>query len=103
MAMKIRKGDQVIVISGKDKGKKGEVIKAMPAEHKVVVQGVHLVKKHMKPSQQQAGGIVSKEAPVDVSNVALVDPKTGKATRVGIKITKEGVKQRVSKRSGDVI
>jgi len=102
MAMKIKKGDQVIVITGRDKGKTGEVIKSMPKENKVVVQGINLVKRHTKPTQESAGGIVSKEAPIHVSNVALIDPKDGKATRVGFKV-EDGKKVRVSKRSGEVI
>lgn len=103
MAMKIKKGDQVIVITGRDKGKTGEVIKAMPKDSKVVVQGINLVKRHTKPTQESAGGIVSKEHPIHVSNVALIDPKTGKATRIGIKIDKDGQKSRVAKKSGEVI
>lgn len=103
MAMKIKKGDQVIVITGRDKGKTGEVIKAMPKDSKVVVQGINMVKRHTKPSQESAGGIVSKEHPIHVSNVALIDPKTGKATRVGIKMDKDGQKIRVAKKSGEVI
>ena len=83
--MKIKKGDQVVILSGDDKGKNGEVVKAMPKEGKVVVQGVNLVKRHTKPSQTTPGGIVTKEAPINVSNVALVDPKSGKATKVGYK------------------
>ncbi len=102
MAMKIKKGDQVIVITGRDKGKTGEVIKAMPKENKVVVQGINLVKRHTKPTQESAGGIISKETPIHVSNVALIDPKSGKATRVGIKIENDQ-KVRVAKRSGEVI
>lgn len=102
MAMKIKKGDQVIVITGRDKGKTGEVIKAMPKENKVIVQGINLVKRHTKPTQESAGGIISKEAPIHVSNVALIDPKSGKATRVGFKI-ENGQKVRVAKRSGEVI
>ena len=100
--MKIKKGDQVIVITGRDKGKTGEVIKAMPKENKVIVQGINLVKRHTKPTQESAGGIISKEAPIHVSNVALIDPKSGKATRVGFKI-ENGQKVRVAKRSGEVI
>lgn len=103
MAMKIKKGDQVIVITGRDKGKTGEVIKAMPKDSKVVVQGINLVKRHTKPTQESAGGIVSKEHPIHVSNVALIDPKTGKATRVGIKVDENGQKSRVAKKSGEVI
>ncbi|MCQ2913862.1 MAG: 50S ribosomal protein L24 [Alphaproteobacteria bacterium] len=100
--MKIKKGDQVIVTTGKDKGKKGEVLAAMPKENKVVVQGVNMAKRHTRPSQASAGGIISKEAAIDVSNVALVDPETGKATRVGLKVV-DGQKVRVAKKSGKVI
>ena len=103
MSMKIKKGDKVIVITGKDKGKTGEVMKAMPKDSKVVVSGVNLSKRHQKPSQENAGGIVSKEMPIHVSNVALVDPKSGKATRVAIRVEEGGRKVRVAKRSGDVI
>lgn len=100
--MKIKKGDQVIVLSGEDKGKTGEVVKSMPKESKVVVQGINLVKRHQKPSQTTPGGIVTKEAPINVSNVALVDPKTGKATKVGYKDV-DGKKVRVARKSGEVI
>ena len=103
MSMKIKKGDKVIVITGKDKGKTGEVTKAMPKENKVIVSGINLVKRHQKPSQENAGGIVSKEMPIHVSNVALVDPKSGKATRVAMRVEEGGRKVRVAKRSGDVI
>ena len=103
MSMKIKKGDQVIVITGRDKGKTGEVIQAMPKDSKVVVRGINLVKRHTKPTQENAGGIVSKEQPIHVSNVALIDPKSGKATRVGIKVEKDGQKVRVAKKSGEVI
>ncbi len=102
MAMKIKKGDQVIVITGRDKGKTGEVIKAMPKDNKVVVQGINMVKRHTRPTQESAGGIISKESPIHVSNVALIDPKSGKATRVGFKV-ENGQKVRVAKRSGEVI
>lgn len=100
--MKIKKGDQVVVLSGDDKGKSGEVVKAMPKEGKVVVSGVNLVKRHTKPSQTTPGGIVTKEAPIHVSNVALVDAKSGKATKVGYK-TVDGKKVRVARKSGEVI
>lgn len=103
MTMKIKKGDQVIVITGRDKGKTGEVTKAMPKDNKVLVSGINLVKRHTKPSQENAGGIISKEKPIHVSNVALIDPKSGKATRVGIKVEKDGSKVRVAKKSGEVI
>lgn len=102
MSMKIKKGDKVIVITGKDKGKTGEVTKAMPKESKVVVSGVNVSKRHQKPSQENAGGIVNKEMPIHVSNVAIVDPKTGKATKVAKKVI-EGRKVRVAKRSGETI
>ena len=100
--MKIKKGDQVIVTTGRDKGKQGEVLRAMPKTNKVVVQGVNMVKRHTHPSQTNAGGIISKEAPIDVSNVALIDPETGKPTRVGFKVV-DGEKVRVAKKSGKVI
>jgi large subunit ribosomal protein L24 len=100
--MKIKKGDKVIVLSGDDKGKTGEVLRAMPKEGKVVVQGINLVKRHTKPSQTNAGGIISKEAPINVSNVAIVDPKSGKATKVGYKEEK-GKKVRFARKSGEVI
>ncbi len=100
--MKIKKGDQVIVLSGEDKGKTGEVVKALPKESKVVVQGINLVKRHTKPSQTTPGGIVTKEAPINVSNVAIVDPKTGKASKVGYKEV-DGKKVRVARKSGEVI
>ncbi len=100
--LKIKKGDQVIVLSGDDKGKTGEVVKSMPKEGKVVVQGVNLVKRHTKPSQTTPGGIVTKEAPINVSNVAVVDPKSGKATKIGYKEV-NGNKVRVARKSGEVI
>ena len=100
LKLKIKKGDQVIVLSGDDKGKTGEVVRAMPKEGKVVVQGINLVKRHTKPSQASAGGIITKEAPIHVSNVALV--KDGKPTKVGYK-TVDGKKVRVARKSGDVI
>lgn len=99
--MKIKKGDQVEVLSGKDKGKRGEVIKAMPAEGKVVVRGVAMVKKAQRPTQQgQQGGIVEREAAIDVSNVAIVDPQTDKPTRVGYRLNEDGKKVRFAKKSG---
>ncbi len=100
LKMKIKKGDQVIVLSGEDKGKTGEVVKAMPKEGKVVVQGINLVKRHTKPSQTTPGGIVTKEAPIHVSNVAIV--VDGKATKIGY-TEKDGNKVRVARKSGKVI
>jgi len=99
--MKIKKGDKVIVIAGDDKGKTGEVLKAMPKEGKVVVQGVNLVKRHTKPSQNSAGGIITKEAAIQVSNVAIVTAD-GKASKVGFK-TVDGLKKRVARKTGEVI
>ena len=101
--MKIRKGDQVIVTAGKDKGKTGTVLRAMPQDRKVLVAGINTVKKHTKPSRDSDGGILVKEMPIHVSNVAHVDPKSGKATKVGIKILKDGAKARVAKKSGEMI
>ena len=99
--MKIKKGDKVVVLSGDDKGKTGEVIKAMPKEGKVVVQGVNLIKRHTKPSQTSAGGIVTKEAAIQISNVAIVTAD-GKASKVGYK-TVDGLKKRVARKTGEVI
>ena len=103
MAAKIKKGDKVVVLAGRDKGRKGEVTVVMPKEGKAVVSGVNLVKRHQKQSQTQQGGIVSKEAAIHLSNIAIVDPKDGKATRVGFKILDDGRKVRVAKRSGELI
>lgn len=101
--MKIRKGDKVVVIAGKDKGKTGEVLKALPSKSRVVVQGVNMVKKHNRASQVSAGGIEEKELSIHISNVALADPKTGKPTRVGLKDLKSGKKVRVAKKSGETL
>lgn len=101
--MKIKKGDQVIVITGKDKGKKGEVLRAIPTESRVLVSGINVVKKHTKPSQFAAGGIEDKELSIHVSNVALVDPKKGTASRIGYKAGKDGQKMRVAKKSGETL
>ena len=99
--MKIKKGDKVIVIAGDDKGKTGEVLRAMPKLGKVVVQGVNMVKRHTKPSQTSAGGIVTKEAAIQVSNVAIITAD-GKASKVGYK-TVDGLKKRVARKTGEVI
>ena len=101
LKLKIKKGDKVVVLSGEDKGKTGEVVKAMPKEGKVVVQGINLVKRHTKPSQTTPGGIVTKEAPILVSNVAIV-ASDGKATKIGYQ-EKDGRKVRIARRSGEVI
>lgn len=101
--LKIKKGDQVIVLTGKDKGKKGEVLRVMPTESRVLVAGINVATKHVKPSQTSAGGIEKKEMTIHVSNVALADPKSGKPTRVGTQVGKDGKKVRVAKKSGEVI
>ena len=102
-AAKIKKGDRVVVLTGKDKGKKGEVVRSLPSADRVVVQGVNMVKRHTRPSQMSVGGIVEKEAAIHVSNVAHVDPKEGKPTRVGFKTLDDGRKVRFAKLSGEVI
>ncbi|MBN2752641.1 MAG: 50S ribosomal protein L24 [Rhodospirillaceae bacterium] len=102
-AAKIKKGDFVIVLAGKDKGKKGEVLRALPTADRVVVQGINVVKRHTRPTQMSAGGILEKEAPIHVSNVAHVDPKEGKPTRVGFKTLEDGRKVRFAKLSGEVV
>ncbi|MCH8491513.1 MAG: 50S ribosomal protein L24 [Oceanicaulis sp.] len=103
MAAKIKKGDKVVVLTGRDKGKTGQVEKVLPSENRVVVSGVNTVKRHTRPTQTNAGGIVEKDASIHVSNVALADPKSGEATRVGFKTGKDGKKVRVAKKSGEVI
>ncbi|MGE0252318.1 MAG: 50S ribosomal protein L24 [Dongiaceae bacterium] len=100
---KIKKDDEVIVRSGKDRGKKGKVLEVLRAEHKILVKGVNMVKRHTKPSAAGGGGIVEKELPLAISKVALIDPKSGKATRAGYKIAADGSKQRIAKKSGQVI
>ncbi|HEY6259171.1 MAG TPA: 50S ribosomal protein L24 [Xanthobacteraceae bacterium] len=100
MAAKIRKGDTVIVRTGRDKGRTGEVIEVRPAESRALVRGINLVKRHQKQTAGQEGGIITKEAPVHLSNLALADPKDGKPTRVGFSILADGRKVRVAKRSG---
>lgn len=102
MAAKIKKGDKVIVLTGRDKGKTGDVLNINPDDKRAVVQGVNLVKRHTRATQTEEGGIFTKEAPIHLSNIALVDPKENKATRVGF-VFKDGEKKRVAKRSGEVI
>ena len=103
MAAKIKKGDKVVILTGRDKGKSGEVVQVMPKETRALVSGVNLVKRHQRQTQTQEAGIISKEAPVHLSNLALADPKDGKPTRVGFKVLEDGRKVRFSKRSGDLI
>ena len=99
----IRKGDNVVVISGSDKGKKGSVLKVFPKESRALVQGVNMVKRHQRQTQTQRAGIVTKESRIQLSNIAHVDPKSGKATRIGIKTLGDGRKVRFAKKSGEVI
>lgn len=101
--LKIRKGDKVLVIAGKDKGKQGEVIRVMPAENRALVRGLNMARRHTRQTASQEGGIVAKELPIHVSNLALRDPKDGKPTRIGFKVLGDGKKVRVAKRSGEVI
>lgn len=102
--MHVKKGDTVIVIAGKDKGKKGRVLAAYPKKERVLVEGINLVKKHTRPSQTNPqGGIVTQEAPIHVSNVSLIDPKSGKPTRIGYKVLENGKKVRYAKKSGEVL
>ena len=99
--MKIKKGDRVVVLSGKDRGKEGEVVRAMPSDGKVIVSGVNTARKHQRPTRMtQQGGIIDKDMPIDVSNVAVVSPKDGKATRVGYRFDADGTKVRICKRTG---
>ena len=100
---RLRKGDDVVVISGRDKGKTGSILRVIRSEGRVIVDGINMVKRHTRPSQAQPGGIVNKEAPIHISNVALADPKDGSATRVGYKFLEDGRKVRVAKQSGEVI
>jgi large subunit ribosomal protein L24 len=101
--LKIKKGDHVVVVTGKDKGKKGEVLKVLPAENRAIVKGVSMVRRHQRQSASQEGGIITKEAPIHISNIALEDPKDGKPTRVGYKFLRDGRKVRFARRSGEVI
>ena len=96
---KIRKGDKVVILTGKDKGRSGEVLQVMPKEDRAVVRGVNMVKRHQKQTQNQEGGIISKESPIQLSNIAIAG-KDGKPTRVGFKIQADGTKVRIAKRSG---
>ncbi|TQV83727.1 50S ribosomal protein L24 [Denitrobaculum tricleocarpae] len=100
---KIKKGDKVTVITGRDKGKKGEVLRVVRDDDRVVVQGVNIVKRHTRPTASTPGGIVEQEAPLHISNVAHIDPKSDQPTRVGFRVEEGGRKVRVSKRSGEAI
>jgi large subunit ribosomal protein L24 len=101
--LRVKKGDEVIVVTGREKGKKGSVLKVMPKDRRLLVQGVNMVKRHTRPSQANPGGIIEKEGSLHVSNVAHVDPKTGEPTRVGYRYLDDGRKVRFAKRSGEII
>ena len=101
--LKIKKGDTVVVLTGRDKGKSGSVLRALPTENKVVVQGVNIAKRHQRQSATASGGIIEKEMPIHVSNVSHIDPKDNKPTRIGFKVLKDGTKTRIARRSGEVI
>jgi large subunit ribosomal protein L24 len=103
MAAKIKKGDKVVVLSGKDKGKTGEVLQVLPKDERAVVKGVNVMVKHQRQTQNQEGGLIRKEGTIHLSNIALADPSTGKATRVGFQTLDDGRKVRVAKRSGERI
>jgi large subunit ribosomal protein L24 len=100
MAAKIKKGDKVVVVSGRDKGRSGEVVRVMPREDRALVRGINVVKRHQKQTMKEEGGIVRKELPIHLSNIAVADPKDGKPTRVGFKTGNDGRKVRIAKRSG---
>jgi large subunit ribosomal protein L24 len=101
--LKIKKGDRVVVVTGRDKGKKGEVLRVIPAERRALVRGVNMVQRHQRQTQTAEGGIIAKEATIDISNIALIDPKSGGPTRVGYKILADGRKVRFARKSGEVI
>jgi len=103
MAAKLKKGDRVVVLAGRDKGKTGEIVKVIPTEGRALVRGVNQVKRHQRQTASQEAGIITKEAPLQISNLAYADPKDGKPTRVGFKVLEDGRKVRFAKRSGDLI
>jgi large subunit ribosomal protein L24 len=103
MAAKIKKGDRVVVLAGRDKGRSGEIVRVQPQEERAIVRGVNTVKRHQKQSAKVEGGIITKEAPIHLSNLAIADPKNGKPTRVGFKILADGRKVRFAKGSGELI
>jgi large subunit ribosomal protein L24 len=102
-SLKIKKGDSVVVLTGRDKGKRGEVIEVRPKENRALVRGINVVRRHQRQTAKAEGGIISKEAPIQISNLAIEDPKDGKPTRVGFRILDDGKKVRFAKRSGEVI
>ena len=102
-AAKIKKGDRVVVLAGRDRGKQGEVIRVMPKENRALVRGVNMVRRHTRQTASEQGGIISKEGPINLSNIAIEDPKDGKPSRVGFKMLDDGTKVRFAKRSGEII
>jgi len=102
-SLKIKKGDSVVVLTGRDKGKRGEVIEVRPKENRALVRGVNVVRRHQRQTASQEGGIISKEAAIQISNLALEDPKDGKPTRIGFRVLEDGKKVRFAKRSGEII
>ena len=100
---KIKKGDKVVVTTGRDKGKSGEVLAVFPSENRALVQGVNMVKRHQKQTAQSEGGIINREGKIHISNLAIADPKDGSASRIGYKLNDDGTKSRIAKRSGEVI
>ena len=103
LKLKIKKGDTVVVLSGRDKGKTGEVIKVRPKDQRVVVRGVNMIRRHTRPSQTTPGGVLEREAALHISNLAIADPKDGKPTRVGYRVLEDGRKVRFAKRSGEIV
>ena len=103
MAAKIKKGDRVIVLAGRDKGRSGEVLQVEPKEERALVRGINTVKRHQRQTAKQSAGIITKEAPIHLSNLAIVDPRSGKPTRIGFRILEDGRKVRFAKRSGELI
>ena len=103
MAQRIRKGDNVVVISGRDKGKTGEVVRVLPAENRAIVRGIYLVRRHQRQTPSSQGGIITKEMPIHISNIAIADASSGKPTRVGFRFNDDGQKVRYAKRTGDLI
>lgn len=103
MAAKIKKGDKVVVLAGRDKGRAGEVLRVIPGQERAVVQGVNIIKRHTRQTAGNEGGIISKEASLHLSNLAVADPKDGQPTRIGFKVLEDGRKVRFAKRSGDII
>ncbi|MBL6761331.1 MAG: 50S ribosomal protein L24 [PS1 clade bacterium] len=101
--MKIKKGDKVVVTTGRDKGKSGDVLAVFPSENRAIVQGVNMVKRHQKQTAQSEGGIINREGKIHISNLAIADPKDGSASRIGYKLNDDGTKSRIAKRSGEVI